>query len=191
MGGDSARPRAVLFDFGGVLVPSPFGVFEALERHSGLPVGFVRSINSRDPDTNAWAQLERGEIDAGTFCELFTAEAAALGGEIDARAIAEPVLRPPASRARVVPEMLGAVHTCRDHGVRTALITNNALPIGDGEAAWVFDTFDAVVQSCVIGSRKPEPAIYRAALDALDVAAEDAVMLDDLGINLKPAMALG
>jgi putative hydrolase of the HAD superfamily len=51
--------------------------------------------------------------------------------------------------------------------------------------------FDVVVESSVEGVRKPDPAIYQLTLDRLGIAAEAAVYLDDLGINLKPARAMG
>jgi putative hydrolase of the HAD superfamily len=51
--------------------------------------------------------------------------------------------------------------------------------------------FDLVVESSRVGVRKPDPRFYRHALEALGVAAEECVFLDDLGVNLKPARALG
>ncbi len=70
---------AVLFDFGGVILSSPFEAFRSYEARAGLPVDIIRTINSTDPDTNAWARLERSEIDVATFVTAFEAEAAALG----------------------------------------------------------------------------------------------------------------
>lgn len=182
----------MLFDFGGVLVQSPFAAFERVERDSGLPAGFVRAVNSRNPDTNAWAQLERGELDIDAFCARFAAEAIELGHPIDARSVIEPILGLAVADHRTIPEMLAAVHACRAAGLGVALITNNAVPLRDTpDSAWLFDTFDVVVESCVAGTRKPEPAIYHLALDTLGIAADRAAMLDDLGINLKTARALG
>ena len=51
--------------------------------------------------------------------------------------------------------------------------------------------FDVVVESSVVGVRKPEPRFYELALEQLGVAAADSVFLDDLGVNLKPARAMG
>jgi putative hydrolase of the HAD superfamily len=56
----------------------------------------------------------------------------------------------------------------------------------DGELA-----FDVVVESAVEGLRKPELPIYELVLERLGVDASEAVFLDDLGINLKPARAMG
>ena len=55
----SAWPRAVIFDLGGVVFPSPFDVFDAYEREHGLPVDHIRTVNATNPHGNAWALLER------------------------------------------------------------------------------------------------------------------------------------
>ena len=56
---------AVIFDFGGVITSSPFEAFQKLEDERRLPRDFIRSVNATDPDSNAWARLERSEIPAG------------------------------------------------------------------------------------------------------------------------------
>ncbi|CAN5580569.1 hypothetical protein BH18ACT1_BH18ACT1_09970 [soil metagenome] len=78
---------AVLWDFGGVILSSPFEAFGAYERQWGLPEGLIRRLNATDPDTNAWARLERSEVDLAGFAELFEAEAAAAGHALDAREV--------------------------------------------------------------------------------------------------------
>jgi putative hydrolase of the HAD superfamily len=57
--------------------------------------------------------------------------------------------------------------------------------------AEVLDHFDVIVESSRVALRKPDPAIYRLVCDDLGVAPEEAVFLDDLGVNLKPARAMG
>src|SRR3546814_10311237 len=64
----------VIFDFGGVITASPFEAFNRLEEKRGLPRDFVRRVNARDPDGNAWAKFERAEIDAATRSEEHTSE---------------------------------------------------------------------------------------------------------------------
>ena len=63
--------RAVLWDFGGVFTESPFKAFAAFERQRGLPDNFLRRVNSENPDANAWARFERGEITLAQFGDLF------------------------------------------------------------------------------------------------------------------------
>lgn len=177
--------KAVLWDFGGVLADSPFDAFARYEREHDLPAGFIRSVNAIDPDTNAWACFERGEIGLDTFASRFEAEADRAGSRVDARAVIDLLA------GDVRPPMIHAVRRCRPR-LRTALLTNNVSamnqPIGDETLG---DLFDVVIESSKAGVRKPDPRFYQLALGALDVEAHEAVFLDDLGINLKPARQLG
>ena len=184
--------EAVCFDLGGVIVSGPFDAFTALELRSKAAVGAVRAVNSRDPDANAWARIERGEIDRAAFARLFQLEAAALGHRLPGDEVIDIVWGLSPSRSAANPAMLDALDHCRSSGVRLALITNNVQPMSaHADASWLYELFDVVLESCVIGMRKPEPQIYESALQALAVDASRAVMLDDLGVNLKPARAMG
>jgi putative hydrolase of the HAD superfamily len=184
--------RAVIFDFGGVILTSPFEAFARYESDNGLPAGFVRRLNSTDPDTNAWARLERSEVDAAGFSELFEAEARAAGHEMDARALLALLA------AEVRPAMVEALRRCHDR-LKTALLTNNfVIPEAAGGAAvperpmaGLADLFDVVIESSKVGLRKPDTAIYELVCLELGVAPAEAVFLDDLGVNLKPARAMG
>ncbi len=51
--------------------------------------------------------------------------------------------------------------------------------------------FEHVIESSKAGVRKPDPAIYRMMCERLGVEPGECVYLDDLGINCKPAAALG
>jgi putative hydrolase of the HAD superfamily len=88
--------------------------------------------------------------------------------------------------------MLRAVRRCREHGFRTALLTNNIVAMDERAAGFGFDElFDVVIESSKVGVRKPDPAAYDLVLGALGARAEEVVFLDDLGVNLKPARAMG
>ena len=73
---------AVLWDFGGVILSSPFEAFNRYEREHGLPLDFIRSVNATDPHTNAWARLERSELSPAGFDTVFAEESAVLGHRI-------------------------------------------------------------------------------------------------------------
>jgi putative hydrolase of the HAD superfamily len=181
--------RATLWDFGGVLSSSPFESFARYERDHDLADGFIRTLNATNPDTNAWAHFERSDVDFDTFCRLFEEEARAAGGELDAREVIACL------SGDIRPEMVGAVRRCRDAGLRTGCVTNNIAPMHDG-SGWgaaldVYRLFDVVVESSKIGVRKPDPRIYALACEKLGVEPPEVVFLDDLGINLKPARAMG
>lgn len=188
----ASRVRAVLCDLGGVVVDAPFSAFDAIERAAGAARGAVREINARHPDDNAWARIERGEISVDEFVELFTAEAEEVGHRLPARDVIDVVhsLAPHPTTANEA--MVGALQRCKRAEITLVLVTNNVQPLAlRPESAWLFDLFDVVVESCVVGVRKPERAFYELALDRAGVRAGEAVMLDDLGINLKPARELG
>ncbi len=87
--------------------------------------------------------------------------------------------------------MLEAVRRCREH-FRTGLLTNNFVRVeADGALTQVLEMFDTVVESSVVGVRKPDPRFYLIACERLGVEPARSVFLDDLGINLKPARDLG
>jgi putative hydrolase of the HAD superfamily len=179
--------RAVIFDFGGVIVSSPFEAFARYEAANGLPDGFLRRVNATDPDTNAWARLERSEVDLAGFAELFEAEARAAGHEVDGRAVVKLLT------GELRPSMVEALRRCHDR-LKTALLTNNfvaADPSTGGPITEVLAHFDVVVESSRVGLRKPDPAIYRLVCGELGIEPAEAVFLDDLGVNLKPARTLG
>jgi putative hydrolase of the HAD superfamily len=183
---------AVVFDLGGVLTESPLTAFAAYEAEAGLPDGLIRRLNSTDPDTNAWARFERNELDVAGFTAAFEAEAAAAGHRVEAARVLE------ALRGELRPSMVAAVRRLRAADLPLALLSNNVAPMErTGALGELLGLFDAVVESSVEGVRKPEPEIYRRALDRLSEAvgqrieATDCAYLDDLGINLKPARELG
>lgn len=187
--------NTVIFDFGGVITSSPFEAFNRIERERGLPQDFIRRINATNPDTNAWARFERAELDARGFDVAFAEEAVALGHELRG----EDVLVLLAGDIR--PRMVAALDWLRDEGYRLGCITNN-VPAGEGagmsrtadkaaRVAEVMARFDHVIESSKVGIRKPDPRIYQMMCDTLGRAPFECVYLDDLGINCKPAAALG
>jgi putative hydrolase of the HAD superfamily len=178
--------RAVLWDFGGVILSSPFEAFNRYEAANGLPTDFIRSVNATDPDSNAWALLERNDITPEQFDALFADESEALGHRIpgvDVLGLLSGEIRP---------EMVMALDRVIRAGYRTACLTNNV--VGGEQRMEVGDVmvmFDHVVESSKVGCRKPEPRFYEIACELLGVEPSECVFLDDLGINLKPAKAMG
>jgi putative hydrolase of the HAD superfamily len=179
---------AVLFDYGGVISDGPFVAFERYERMHGLPAGFIRTINATNPLDNAWARFERSEITFDEFRAAFSAEARAAGSSVDARELFTMFGGAPR------PEMVEAVRRCQEH-FKTGLLTNNFVSPFAGERDPMMEelrsAFDAVVESSVVGVRKPDERFYLIACEALGVTPDRSVFLDDLGVNLKPARALG
>ena len=187
-------PLAVLWDFGGVILTSPFEAFRRYEREAGLPEDFIRGLNARNPDVNAWAKMERSEVSLAEFVALFESEALAQGHKLDGWRVLQAI------SGDIRPQMVEALRRCKT-AFKVACITNN-MKHGEGPGmarsadkaaavAEIMTLFECVVESSKLGWRKPDPRIYRHACQLLGVAPEQCVYLDDLGINLKPARAMG
>ncbi len=186
--------EAVIWDFGGVFTSSPFEAFNRYESAMGLPPDIIRSINAASPDTNAWALFERAEIDAATFDLLFSREASARGHSIRGADVL------PLISGDVRPRMVGALKICKHH-FKVGCITNNmAQGHGPGmstnasaatKTGEIMGLFDAIIESSKAGVRKPDPRIYLMMCETLKVDPAACVYLDDLGVNCKPAAALG
>ncbi len=197
--------RAVLWDFGGVILTSPFEAFRRYESAAGLPLDFIRTINSTNPHSNAWALLERSDISPAEFDELFAQESSAHGHRVpgaDVLALLSGDIRP---------NMVAALDAVIAAGFKTACLTNNMVTtnndtvttsdntVSNSESSnerasaltAVMNRFDVIVESSKVGVRKPEPRFYEIACEMLDVTPGECVFLDDLGINLKPAAAMG
>lgn len=186
--------KAVFWDFGGVVAESPFEAMRSYEREEGLPEDFLRMTNAINPDANAWARFERGEISLDDFDQLFLEETRARGHAIPGK-----VLLPLLSVA-LRPGMVRVIDALSPDFLN-ACLTNN-LPVGHGAgmsadeemASFVSETmsrFAFVLESSKAGARKPEPAFYNRACELAGVSPQQVVFLDDLGINLKPARQMG
>jgi putative hydrolase of the HAD superfamily len=187
-------PLAVLWDFGGVILTSPFEAFRRYELEAGLPEDFIRGLNARNADANAWAKMERSEVSLAEFVALFEAEALAQGHKLDGWRVLQAI------SGDIRPQMVEALRRCKA-SFKVACITNN-MKQGEGPGmardaaraaavAEIMTLFEHVVESSKLGWRKPDPRIYRHACQLLGVAPERCVYLDDLGVNLKPARAMG
>jgi putative hydrolase of the HAD superfamily len=173
---------------------SPFEAFAAFEKGHGLPSNFIRMVNATNPDANAWARFERSEISLEAFDRAFERESGNLGHPIRGIAVLQLLW------GDIRPEMVEALRRCAAR-FKTACLTNNVNVGGLPERASglkraealqeIMDLFDVVIESSKVGVRKPDVRFYRMACEMLDISPEEAVFLDDLGVNLKPARAMG
>ena len=182
------QPSAVIFDLGGVVMGSPLHAIASYERDAGIPAGFVNRLVVATGTGGAWSRLERGELALDAFFAAFDAECAAAGQPVAAREMMARI----GEAAQPRPRMLAAIRAIRARGLRTSALTNNWVGEGgDTGAGRIGGLFDVVVESAIEGLRKPDPRIYALTLERLAVAAHDAVFLDDIGRNLKPAREMG
>ena len=185
----------MLWDFGGVILSSPFEAFNHYETSVGLPRDFIRSVNATNPDSNAWARLERNELSPAEFDVAFANDSRSLGHEVRGANVLALLA------GEIRPAMVAALDAVKAAGFKTACLTNNVVATGAESMAIntdrslalaaVMARFDAIVESSKVGVRKPEPRFYEIACELLDVQPNQCIFLDDLGINLKPAAAMG
>lgn len=190
--------EAVIFDFGGVFTTSPVANFAAFEREHGLPDKFIGGVIKNNINDNAWARFERAEIGLDEFDEAFAGETRAAGFEIRGVTLVSLL------SLTLNENMIDALARVRARGLKTGCITNN-LPELDSlamlsaeereakadRARAVFEMFDHVIESSKAGVRKPEPSIYEMMCETLKVSPSQCIFIDDLGVNLKPAQAMG
>ena len=180
--------KAIIWDFGGVITSSPFDAFNEFEEVNGLPKDIIRIINSENPDMNAWAQFESNSITIDQFDDLFLKEAKAKGFDIKGRDIIKLL------KGSIRENMVSFLRELKAD-FKLGCITNNVKPSSeentDIETKEAMSIFDHVIESSIVGIRKPNPEIYMMSCDALNVSPDQCIYLDDLGINLKPARELG
>lgn len=179
------RFDAVLFDFGGVLVSSPFDVMDAVG-----PGALELFLGDYTVDgDHPWHRLERGEIPFQEYWDDLLVRAVEAGIDLDPAKLAN--LYP---RLVVQEPVVDRVRSLRAEGYATAIVTNNVREFGDSWRSKIplAELFDVVVDSCEVGIRKPNPAIYLLTLDLLGgVPPGRALFLDDAPGNVDGARAAG
>ena len=185
--------EAVINDFGGVFIGSPFDAVRRIGAERGIEQDLLTSLifGSYDDDTDhPWHRAERGEIDIFAAREAIAELGRAQGHDIDLFTM----LRDLGGDGTVRESMIDSVRRARAAGAKTALLTNN---VAEGRDLWrrllpVDEIFDAVVDSSEIGMRKPDPRIFHHTLRLLGVTdAGKAAFLDDYPGNVTAAASVG
>lgn len=184
--------HAVLFDFGGVFINSPFAAAADAAEQLGVPEAeLLAHVFGPDVDgDHPWHRLERGELSFADASAAIARQPLSTG-----RTQLEPmeVLASLAADYAVRDFMVELVRELRATGVATGIITNNIAEFGEAWRAMipVDELFDDIVDSSAVGLRKPDPAIYRLACDRLGVAPTSAAFIDDHRGNVAAAAAVG
>ena len=190
------RPKLVIFDLGGVVLQSPIPAITRFEADAGVAPGSIFSAAAKTGNTGAFPRLERGELTLEEFIPVFSSELSSAGVVLK-KDVAELFALMEAGFAPPRPEMLLAIQSLKAEGIRTAALTNNWKKDMSGitlpkALAPTMKLFDVVVESALVGMAKPDPAIYKLVLEKSKVKdPAQAIMLDDIGANLKAAAAIG
>jgi putative hydrolase of the HAD superfamily len=171
---------------GGILHPTPFEVFDEVERDLGLPPGtFPRGPfdPQGDPD---YLALDRGEISEPEYVARLEARVAARGSQVDLRRVID-------WEGRDRPEVVEAMRRLAPR-FRQAMLTNDATTwLGPGwwREWYLRDCFVAVLDAAEEGLRKPDPEIYLRAARALGLPPGACLFVDDLTVNVRGALRVG
>ena len=157
--------------------------FDEFCRSEGIEQGMVRKLFKQEPEALADLRLlETGEIEPAEFERRFGPRL----GVAETEGLIERMF------AAVGPdeEVIAAVRSARDAGVRTGLISNSwGTSIYDPDA--LEGMFDEIVISGDVGLHKPQPEIYKLAAERLGAAPEECVFVDDLRENVRGAEEVG
>lgn len=184
---------SIFWDFGGVITSSPFEAFNKFEKENKLPENFLRKVNSTNPENNAWALLEQSKINQEEFDKLFFQESSQLGHGVAGLKVLNLL------EGDLRMGMVNVIRKLNKLGFTQACLTNNFIPSDENQPDMidldkkteVFDLFDFVFESKEIGLRKPDQAFYDHVIKEVNISPNKIIFLDDLGINLKPAKAMG
>ena len=180
--------QAVVFDIGGVVQDSPLHAIARYEHDHGLPAHAINRAVVASGESGAWSRLERGELTLEAWCAPFEADCRAHGVSVDGRRLMTYI----AEAGRERPQMLRAIARLRERGLRVGALTNNWAREEPAPGPHRLRAhFDVVIESQAVGMRKPDPRIYQLACRELGVTPPVTAFLDDIGVNLKSARALG
>ncbi len=176
--------RAVFFDFGGVLLRQDN---DAARRTwaDRLHLDLVDLENRIFESEVAW-QAMRGEISAERFWAAVAADLGLSAGQIERfqkEFFAGDVLNE---------ELLAFARSLRPH-YELAILSNawsDAREIFT-ELLGLDEVFDTLIISAEVGLAKPDPRIYRLAVERLGVEPREAVFLDDQKRNVVAAREIG
>ncbi|MFN3258285.1 MAG: HAD family hydrolase [Ilumatobacter sp.] len=188
---ETDRQRAVVFDFGGVLITSITNQLSEIATTHAVDVMTMKAVllGPHDSGDHPWHRAERGEIPVEQIQDRLQPWAGDVGVELAGDEI-ERLLRP--GGYTIVEEMIERVASLRAAGHATGLLTNTFLEFRPTMQRDIdFDLFDAVIESFAVGARKPEPAIYAAVERELGRSADEIVYLDDFAENLVEPIRRG
>jgi len=187
--------KALLLDFGGPVLRTPFELLRGGEVRAGLAEGSLGWTGPFDPLADVeWRRMQRGDITEREYWQRRADEFAALTGrEASFRGLMD-VLFAGAEDELVRPEARDAVALAKRAGLSVAVLTNDMRAFHGDE--WVarmsiLGEMDVVVDGSVEHVLKPDPRIYRLAAERLGIDAEECLFVDDQPGNVDGARAVG
>lgn len=184
VGSADSSVRAVVFDLGGVLMPTAFDGLIAYERELGLPDSALQNFLRGD------LVFQRWQVGDGTPEEFFDHVRASIDAQYGVVIEMERLARAVEEGSYMSPDMNQLLHDLHgSYGI--GLCTNTVRESVSWRENIPAELFDVFVDSSHVGIAKPDPAIYELLLEQFGCAGADMVFVDDWEENLVPAAALG
>jgi putative hydrolase of the HAD superfamily len=187
--------RALVFDFGGPVLLTPFELRPIGERALGLDPGALAWTGPFDPAADDdWRVFQSGGMTERDYWARRVQEFADLTGHEASMPVMCGYLYSGAEEELVRPGARQLLDAARAARIPVGVLTNDLTSFHD--RAWmdrmsILREFDVLVDGRTEGVYKPDPAAYRLILDRMGVAAEDTVFVDDQPVNLAGAAAVG
>lgn len=179
--------RAVLFDFGGVLLRQDWDEYDAFCERNGLP---ARALRRALYGTDEWRALQTGQIsDRAVWRAAAIASLAEHCGDRAEGLFEEWYARP----IRVHQPNIDLANALAAAGVRVGLLSNAApdLETRITEQFGVEVNWTDRVISGLVGLAKPDPAIYHLAAERIGLPQAACFFIDDLAENVEAARGVG
>lgn len=183
---DLSNVKAIIFDYGDVLCLRPTAEdIEGSARLLGVSADSFRELWARNRDL-----YDRGDLSAEAYWGKLAEDAGAPLGASQLQGLCE---RDVTMWSRLNPDMVGWLSALSSAGLKTAVLSNMHMAMVQ-HARHAFQWLDGVTFvtfSAEVRLIKPDPAIYEHCLRGLDVAASDALFIDDREVNVEAARAIG
>jgi len=189
--------RALVLDFGGVVIKTPFEVVASLERRLGAPAGSLAWYGPFAPERDElWCRMQRHEITERNYWALRAEEAGRLAGAATPWTPFElmPVVFGGSEDEFVRPEAVETIAAVRAAGLKVAVLTNDLAAFHGTqwyEALTISKSIERLVDASLTGNLKPDPKAYAQILEELGLRPEEALFVDDQPRNVAGAERAG
>lgn len=186
---------ALVLDFGGPVLRTPFELRREGERRAGVPEGTFAWTGPFDPAADPdWVAFQAGEFTEREYWRRRVEEFAAVTGQPARMPLLMAPLYAGDEDELVRPEARELIRDATAAGIPVGALTNDLTAFHDGE--WlarmgILREFDVLVDGRTEGVYKPDPRAYETVLRRLGVTAAETVFVDDQPVNLRGAQDVG
>ncbi|KAM6246925.1 LOW QUALITY PROTEIN: acyl-CoA dehydrogenase family member 10 [Porphyrio hochstetteri] len=183
--------KAVIFEEGGVLLPSPYKTATDWEARNCIPTGTIQQAILSRGENSPSLKYTRGELTTVEFLQELGQQCFEIANVcVPVDSFLSDLIRK--EMMKQLPIMAEAVRCIRAEGLKTALLSNNFYLL-NGKRSLSLDRkhFDVMVEAYREGMCQPDPRIYKLCLERLAVQPQESIFLDNNSQNLKAAAQLG